>query len=72
MVNSSQHHNNDGEDINTTVHTSPRRAALSGKHLQSGQGKPTDTDLSTSSITNADLAAILAALKQTTDALQGQ
>ncbi|MCI62068.1 hypothetical protein A2U01_0083325, partial [Trifolium medium] len=29
MAISSQHHNNDGVDVNTTVHTSPRRAALS-------------------------------------------
>ncbi|MCI83530.1 hypothetical protein A2U01_0104806, partial [Trifolium medium] len=29
MASSSQHHNNDGEDVNTTVHTSPRRTILS-------------------------------------------
>ncbi|MCI74520.1 hypothetical protein A2U01_0095784, partial [Trifolium medium] len=29
MASSSQHHNNDGEDVNNTVHTSPRRTVLS-------------------------------------------
>ncbi|PNX74487.1 hypothetical protein L195_g030408, partial [Trifolium pratense] len=44
----------------------------SRKHPQSVQGKPADTDLSASSVTNADLAVLIAALKQTTEALQGQ
>ncbi|MCI97542.1 hypothetical protein A2U01_0118843, partial [Trifolium medium] len=36
------------------------------------QRKSAETDLSTASVTNAELAALIAALKQTTEALQGQ
>ncbi|CAJ2631771.1 unnamed protein product [Trifolium pratense] len=43
-----------------------------GKRPQSEQGKSAETDLSTASVTNAELAALIAALKQTTEALQGQ
>ncbi|CAJ2675664.1 unnamed protein product [Trifolium pratense] len=43
-----------------------------GKRPQSEQGKSADTDLSAASVTNAELAALIAALKQTTEALQGQ
>ncbi|CAJ2663960.1 unnamed protein product [Trifolium pratense] len=43
-----------------------------GKRLQSEQGKSAETDLSAASVTNAELAALIAALKQTTEALQGQ
>ncbi|CAJ2645848.1 unnamed protein product [Trifolium pratense] len=43
-----------------------------GKRPQSEQGKSAKTDLSTASVTNAELAALIAALKQTTEALQGQ
>ncbi|PNX69561.1 hypothetical protein L195_g056784, partial [Trifolium pratense] len=110
MASSSQFNNNDIEDVNTAVQTSPRNTVLSpvritdlqalpetdsrdgqdlswasedgdlvvltekqlGKQPQSAQGKTADTDLSTASVTNADLAALVAALKQTTEALQGQ
>ncbi|CAJ2667150.1 unnamed protein product [Trifolium pratense] len=43
-----------------------------GKRTQSEQGKSAETDLSAASVTNAELAALIAALKQTTEALQGQ
>ncbi|CAJ2645078.1 unnamed protein product [Trifolium pratense] len=43
-----------------------------GKRPQSEQGKSAETDLSAASVTNAELAALIAALKQTTEALQGQ
>ncbi|CAJ2636298.1 unnamed protein product [Trifolium pratense] len=43
-----------------------------GKRSQSEQGKSAETDLSAASVTNAELAALIAALKQTTEALQGQ
>ncbi|CAJ2644754.1 unnamed protein product [Trifolium pratense] len=43
-----------------------------GKRPQSEQGRSAETDLSTASVTNAELAALIAALKQTTEALQGQ
>ncbi|CAJ2653881.1 unnamed protein product [Trifolium pratense] len=43
-----------------------------GKRTQSEQGKSAETDLSTALVTNAELAALIAALKQTTEALQGQ
>ncbi|CAJ2673122.1 unnamed protein product [Trifolium pratense] len=43
-----------------------------GKRPQSEQGKSAETDLSTASVTNAELAALIAALKQTTEVLQGQ
>ncbi|PNX58521.1 hypothetical protein L195_g059233, partial [Trifolium pratense] len=110
MASSSQFNNNDTEDVNIAVQTSPRNTVLSpvrtthlqvlpetdsrdgqdlswafedgdlivltekqsGKQPQSVQGKTADTDMSTASVTNADLAALVAALKQTTEALQGQ
>ncbi|CAJ2636234.1 unnamed protein product [Trifolium pratense] len=43
-----------------------------GKRPQSEQGKSAETDLSAASVTNAELASLIAALKQTTEALQGQ
>ncbi|CAJ2665934.1 unnamed protein product [Trifolium pratense] len=43
-----------------------------GKRPQSEQGKSAETDLSAASVTNAELAALIAALKQTTEVLQGQ
>ncbi|CAJ2656849.1 unnamed protein product [Trifolium pratense] len=43
-----------------------------GKRPQSEQGKSAETDLSAASVTNAELATLIAALKQTTEALQGQ
>ncbi|CAJ2669315.1 unnamed protein product [Trifolium pratense] len=43
-----------------------------GKRPQSEQGKSAETDLSAASVTNVELAALIAALKQTTEALQGQ
>ncbi|CAJ2647628.1 unnamed protein product [Trifolium pratense] len=43
-----------------------------GKPPQSEQGKSAETDLSAASVTNAELATLIAALKQTTEALQGQ
>ncbi|CAJ2643857.1 unnamed protein product [Trifolium pratense] len=43
-----------------------------GKRPQSEQGKSAETDLSAASVTNVELASLIAALKQTTEALQGQ
>ncbi|CAJ2636800.1 unnamed protein product [Trifolium pratense] len=43
-----------------------------GKRPQPEQGKSAETDLSAASVTNAELAALIAALKQTTEVLQGQ